>query len=121
MLFRAEFYESMKNALNPGGVVCTQGECLWLHLDLIVDVLSRCHKFFPTVQYAYTTIPTYPSGQIGFVMCTLDESANALRTPKRTPTDAQLDQMRYYNSRIHEAAFVLPTFAERKISTVRKN
>ena len=24
VLFRAEFYESMKNALNPGGIVCTQ-------------------------------------------------------------------------------------------------
>ncbi|DAZ97809.1 TPA: hypothetical protein N0F65_002479 [Lagenidium giganteum] len=121
VLFRKEFYENMKKSLAPGGVVCTQGECLWLHLDLIVEVLGRCQTIFPTIQYAYTTIPTYPSGQIGFVLCSLDESENMLTKPKREPSAEMLETLRYYNSKIHEAAFVLPTFAERKIRTVRKN
>ncbi|RLN94671.1 hypothetical protein BBJ28_00022052, partial [Nothophytophthora sp. Chile5] len=70
--------------------------------------------------YSYTTIPTYPSGQIGFIMCSLDESEGALATPKRTP-DAKMEQtLRYYNAKIHEASFVLPNFAERKIAAVRK-
>ncbi len=120
VLFRAEFYENMKKSLAPGGIVCTQGECLWLHLDLITEVLTRCHAFFPTVQYAYTTIPSYPSGQIGFIMCSLDDSAKALVTPKRVPTEKVADTLRYYNSKIHEAAFVLPNFAEKKIAPVRK-
>ncbi|TMW65038.1 hypothetical protein Poli38472_009205 [Pythium oligandrum] len=121
VLFRAEFYENMKNSLSPGGIVCTQGECLWLHLDLIAEVLTRCHAYFPTVQYAFTTIPTYPSGQIGFVMCSLDDSADALVKPKRVPSDEVAATLRYYNTRVHEAAFVLPTFAERKIAPVRKS
>jgi spermidine synthase len=121
VLFRQEFYEDMKKALTPSGVICTQGECLWLHLDLIVDVLSRCQGLFPTIQYAYTTIPTYPSGQIGFIMCSLDESEGAVATPKRTPSADMAQNLRYYSSKIHEAAFVLPAFAERKIATVRKN
>jgi hypothetical protein len=29
---------------------------------------SNCCKTFPTVEYAYTAIPTYPSGQIGFML-----------------------------------------------------
>ncbi|RLN91172.1 hypothetical protein BBJ28_00012037, partial [Nothophytophthora sp. Chile5] len=74
VLYRAEFYQSMKDSLAPNGIVCTQGECLWLHLDLIVDVMTRCQSIFPTINYSYTTIPTYPSGQIGFIMCSLDES-----------------------------------------------
>ncbi|RLN61069.1 hypothetical protein BBJ28_00007015 [Nothophytophthora sp. Chile5] len=120
VLYRAEFYQSMKDSLAPNGIVCTQGECLWLHLDLIVDVMSRCQSIFPTINYSYTTIPTYPSGQIGFIMCSLDESEGALATPKRTP-DAKMEQtLRYYNAKIHEASFVLPNFAERKIATVRK-
>ena len=27
-----------------------------------------CCDIFPTVEYAYTAIPTYPSGQIGFML-----------------------------------------------------
>ena len=34
-LFQKEFYEFMKLALRPGGIVCTQAECQWLHLDII--------------------------------------------------------------------------------------
>ncbi|CAH0474845.1 unnamed protein product [Peronospora belbahrii] len=120
VLYRAEFYENMKNSLSPDGIICTQGECLWLHLDLIVDVMQRCQNLFPSVNYSYTTIPTYPSGQIGFIMCSLDESEGVLTKPKRSP-DAKMEQtLRYYNPKIHEASFVLPSFAERKISTVRK-
>lgn len=44
------------------------GECMWLHLDLIHSVMSSCKKIFPVVKYAYTSIPTYPSGQIGHII-----------------------------------------------------
>jgi spermidine synthase len=120
VLYRAEFYENMKNSLSPDGIICTQGECLWLHLDLIVEVMQRCQSLFPTVNYSYTTIPTYPSGQIGFIMCSLDQSEGVLVTPKRTPDAKMAEALRYYNAKIHEASFVLPSFAERKIATVRK-
>ena len=40
-LFEPAFFKSMHNALAPGGIVCTQGECLWLHLDLIARVLGN--------------------------------------------------------------------------------
>ncbi|CAH0492495.1 unnamed protein product [Peronospora farinosa] len=120
VLYRAEFYENMKKSLSPDGIFCTQGECLWLHLDLIVDVMTRCQNLFSSVNYSYTTIPTYPSGQIGFIMCSLDDSEGVLIKPKRLP-DAKMEQtLRYYNPKIHEASFVLPNFAERKITTVRK-
>ena len=37
-LFHFDFFASMHNALAPEGVMCTQGECMWLHLDLIKNV-----------------------------------------------------------------------------------
>ena len=55
--------------MRPGAIMCNQGECIWLHLDLIGTVLRHCTTVFPSVDYAFTTIPTYPSGQIGFLMC----------------------------------------------------
>merc|ERR1712050_691798 len=68
-LFTASFYRSLRNAMKPGAIMCNQGECIWLHLELIGEVLSHCKEVFPSVDYAFTTIPTYPSGQIGFLMC----------------------------------------------------
>lgn len=75
-LYTSDFYTDMNNALRGNGIVCTQGECMWLHLDLIARVMRDAKGLYPTVDYAYTCIPTYPSGQIGFVL--------ASRNPDRT-------------------------------------
>jgi len=45
-----------------------QGECQWLHVDFIKEVMERAREIFPTVQYAYSTVPSYPSGQLGFIV-----------------------------------------------------
>lgn len=49
--------------------VALAGECQWLHLELIKEMRNFCKTLFPVVDYAYGTIPTYPSGQIGFMLC----------------------------------------------------
>jgi spermidine synthase len=71
-LFRKEFFESVAAALAPGGVMCNQGECQWLHLEIIAGLMTTCRGIFNSVRYAYTTLPTYPSGQIGFLLCTMN-------------------------------------------------
>ena len=38
------FFLDMHRALRPGGVICTQGECMWLHLDLIQQVAAMCRE-----------------------------------------------------------------------------
>lgn len=107
VLFQPEFFNSMKNAVNPtNGIICTQGECIWLHLDLIARVFGEVKTIFPLVNYAYTTIPTYPSGQIGFMIASQDPNAE-LAQPKRDPTEDMA--LRYYTKDIHRAAFVLPS------------
>lgn len=52
--------------------VWVAGECQWLHLELIKEMRNFCKTLFPVVEYAYGTIPTYPSGQIGFMLCSKD-------------------------------------------------
>lgn len=56
------FYDAMYRALKPGGVVCTQAESQWYHLDIIKSLAAMCHSVFQggSVQYGFTTIPTYP-------------------------------------------------------------
>lgn len=43
-------------------VLSPQAESLWLHLPIITELATMCHRVFEggSVQYAYTTIPTYP-------------------------------------------------------------
>jgi spermidine synthase len=82
----------------------------WLHLKFIKDLKKAYHEVFPIAEYAYTTVPTYPSGQIGFMVCSKDATRD-VKKPLRSISDDEEEKMfRYYNKKIHEASFLLPTF-----------
>ncbi|CAD6248326.1 unnamed protein product [Miscanthus lutarioriparius] len=69
-LVEKPFFETIARALRPGGVLCNQAESMWLHTHLIQDMLSICRETFKgSVRYAWTSVPTYPSGVIGFLLC----------------------------------------------------
>lgn len=103
-LFQKPYFQLLHDALTPGGHISTQGECLWLHLPLINELRKTTRELFPVAEYAFTTIPTYPSGQIGFVVCSKEANRN-IREPLRA-----VKSTRYYNAEVHKAAFVLPEF-----------
>ena len=113
VLFETPFYNAMHSSLRDGGIVCTQGECMWLHVDLIKPLVNSISKTFASVEYAYTTIPTYPSGQIGFIIAT--KGRGGCKKPARQPTEDVQKSLRYYTAELHEASFVLPAFAKRAI------
>jgi spermidine synthase len=137
VLFQTSFFQSMHDALSPTGILSTQGECQWLHLDLIERVLNECRGIFPKVKYAYTTIPTYPSGQIGHIIASNDVSLplngtsyyyhscslayhfiSLYAVPLHPIPSEMKETLRYYTSEIHSAAFVLPgTFIDNYQST----
>ncbi|TPX51782.1 spermidine synthase [Synchytrium endobioticum] len=108
-LFQESFFQLLKNALRPGGIVATQGECQWLHLNLIKSVLTRCRLIFPSVAYAYSSVPTYPSGQIGFILASLEKKDFKKPFRKFAP-EFEKEKLRYYHAEMHGAAFVLPQF-----------
>ena len=47
-------------------------ETIWLNLDLIKTMIGFCEELFPVVDYAQIAVPTYPSGQIGCLMCSIN-------------------------------------------------
>ncbi|ELT87970.1 hypothetical protein CAPTEDRAFT_156944 [Capitella teleta] len=114
VLFEKPYYQLMMEALRPGGIIASQGECLWLHLDLIRDMFKFCREIFPVVDYTTVSVPTYPSGQIGFMLCSLNPETN-FRKPVRTFTDEEIETLglKYYNTEMHAASFVLPHFAKK--------
>ncbi|WOO78372.1 Saccharopine dehydrogenase [NADP(+), L-glutamate-forming] [Vanrija pseudolonga] len=110
-LFEAPYFTLLERALKAGGHMSTQGECLWLHLPLINDLRLTTKKIFPVAEYAYTTIPTYPSGSIGFLVCSKEPTRDLTKALRTVP------DTKYYNSEIHSASFVLPEFGKVMIET----
>ena len=72
---------------------------------------------FPVAEYAYTTIPTYPSGQIGFMVCCKDASRNVREPLRQWDAAKEMELCRYYSADIHKAAFVLPNFAKKALES----
>lgn len=105
-LFQESYFALMKQALKPNGVICSQGGTYWTDLDHVKATMDHCRKQFPVVGYAITSVPSYPCGQIGFVIGSLDAGAE-LKVPQRIFNDQELDAMniRYYSVEIHRGAF----------------
>ena len=79
---------------------------MWLNLPTIRQLVETTRPFFPVVEYAFATVPTYPSGQIGFLVAS-KEAGDDLKTPLRAVSDT-----RYDDAEVHRAAFVLPRFCK---------
>uniref|UniRef100_A0A3B5KGY4 Spermidine synthase n=1 Tax=Takifugu rubripes TaxID=31033 RepID=A0A3B5KGY4_TAKRU len=120
-LFKESYFQLMKSALKDGGILCSQGECQWLHLELIKEMRSFCETLFPAVEYAYSTIPTYPSGQIGFMLCSKNPKTN-FKEPVKALSKEEIGTMdlKYYNPEIHRASFILPEFARKVLYSSRR-
>ncbi|GAB1193589.1 putrescine aminopropyltransferase [Aspergillus pseudonomiae] len=143
-LFQKPYFELLRDALREGGVITTQdeheanqitpqttrilresvwvsiftlaAENQWLHLSLITDLKKACKEVFPVAEYAYTTIPTYPSGQIGFMVCCKDATRNVREPVRKWSAEEEERLCRYYNQDIHRASFVLPNFARKALN-----
>lgn len=65
----------MKKSLRPGGIICSQVGSIWIKEDL--DTMARlsedCSSNFKKVTLAITSIPSYPTGNISFIMATDNE------------------------------------------------
>ncbi|XP_018497389.1 spermidine synthase [Galendromus occidentalis] len=116
VLYQDDYYASLNKILKPGGIVCCQGESLWFDREFIREVLGRCSKIFAKVDYSSIYIPTYPGGQIGFIMASNSEETD-FRRPITVFSDDESERMRlrYYSSEIHSASFVLPRFARKYV------
>ncbi|CAB9505868.1 Polyamine aminopropyltransferase [Seminavis robusta] len=112
-LFEPAFYEKMYNALAPEGIVCVQAESFWIHLDLISDLHACSNEIFSHAEYASTMVPTYPCGQIGFILAGKGTKSGTCRRPTRIPDFVQ--DLQWYNPQTHMAAFVLPTFVAKRL------
>lgn len=124
-LFRKAYYKLVHKKLKSNGVICCQAQSIWFELEFIAKLMDMNREIFAQVAYASCLTCTYPSGQIGFMLCAKrDKSMGDLREPTSEGI-ASLEeiekkglghhQLRYYSEAAHKAAFVLPKFAETRL------
>ncbi|RVX18575.1 Spermidine synthase 2 [Vitis vinifera] len=108
--------ESVARALRPGGVLSTQAESMWNKNFILEDIIADCRKIFKgSVNYAWTTVPVYSSGVVGFILCATEGPPVDFKHPIN-PIDAVPNHgvakgpPKFYNSEVHTAAFCLPSF-----------
>lgn len=116
-LFQEDYFSLMKQALKPNGIVCSQASTVWTDLPHVKQTLNHCRKQFPKVGYAVASVPTYPTGQIGFIIGSLDEN-QLFNKPNIVFDETKLGEMnmRYYSSEVHCGAFALPRFAKLELA-----
>ncbi|CAE8584470.1 unnamed protein product [Polarella glacialis] len=119
-LFSMEFYTNIHRILKPGGVICSQGESLWINDDLIATMVSDFGAPFESAEYASIQVPTYPSGQIGAFIARKavgDGSDHSCRNPRR-PVPENME-LRYYSPDMHAAAFAIPAFMDHRLAALK--
>ncbi|XP_043710493.1 spermine synthase-like [Telopea speciosissima] len=123
-LVERPFFETAARALRPGGVLCSMAESMWLHTHLIQDMISICRETFKgSVRYAWASVPTYPSGVIGFLICSTNgppvDFLNPINPIEKVEGAIKFRrELRFYNSEMHSAAFALPSFVRREVSVL---
>ncbi|RZC17115.1 Spermidine synthase, partial [Glycine soja] len=124
-LFESQFFELVSKALRPGGVLCIQAESIWFQSLDIEELLTKCRQTFKGSTYAWTTVPAYPSGVIGFLLCSTEGPYVDFRNPIN-PIDLETNliskqPLKFYNSEVHSAAFCLPSFAKSSFNSKAKS
>lgn len=62
----------MKNSLREGGIICSQAGSFWCNMDTSRSSYKNAKTVFGNAAYAYASVPSYPSGVIGFVLGSLN-------------------------------------------------
>ncbi len=112
ILFEKKFYDHSRGALKKNGILSVQAESFFLHPDKVKKIVRNIKDLFLYHGYAYSLIPTFTGGHVG--ICIGSDGYDPAR-PSRPISKKLQTGLRYYTPEIHEAAFVLPRFAEKLI------
>jgi len=105
-IFGESFYRDVRQALRPGGIAVGQAESCFIYPDLIRAMSRFLSTLFPVFAYYNTLVPTYTTGVIGFVFCSLGPDPRVTDPdPSRVEALGELD---FYTPALHRGSFALP-------------
>ncbi|GAA5140312.1 polyamine aminopropyltransferase [Thalassotalea piscium] len=118
-LFGEEFYQDVYNCLSDDGIVVSQGESSWYAIDIQRSLLTVLNRVFPKCfLYNFSNL-TYPGGLWCFTFASKKHHPINDFNEQRVK-DSGLT-FSYYNTRLHTAAFALPSFVISELSDLIDN
>ncbi|MFH0958848.1 MAG: polyamine aminopropyltransferase [Pseudomonadota bacterium] len=115
-LYELEFYQSVKKALKKGGAATFQTESPIMMSEVFGTTVRNLRSVFgdEKAQPYWCVIPSYPGAMWSFTICSVDKKDFTLPSPGLFQDFTE--NLQYYGSEIHHAAFVLPHFVHRLIA-----
>lgn len=113
-LFTGEFYQSVKKALRPNGIMVAQSESPWYEKDVLSRIQKNIFKGFDHI-YPYTgSVPTYPRGLWSWTLaCNFELDVNKPNIERFAKVK---DSMKYMTEGRLSYSFDLPPFVKDKYS-----
>ena len=111
VLFSSRFYEGCKNCLNEGGVFVAQNGVVFMQIEEVETTRRRLSPYFADQSFYCAAVPTYVCGNMTLAW---GSDNAALRQQDEATIEARFKasgmKTRYYNSKMHVAAFALPQY-----------
>ncbi|MGC8544769.1 polyamine aminopropyltransferase [Athalassotoga sp.] len=112
-LFTGEFYASCRDALREDGIMSVQAENPVYDSKEMERCFGEIKKAFSIVKPYVAFVPMYPSGF--WVFAYASKNTDPSFKGEESRIKALDGTLIYYNRKIHDAAFVIPTFLEKLI------
>lgn len=112
-LFGKTFYASCLRALGQNGLLIQQSESPLVHAESIIYPMHATMRDagFGASKTLFFPLPIYPTG---WWSATIAGKRNQIEFVRKTDAEKQAFTTDYYNSAIHEAAFVEPEFFKKR-------
>jgi len=111
VLFKAEFYQKVKEALREDGIMVAQTESPILQKDYFKNAVKEISKVFKNVGVYLAFIPTYPSGMWSF---TIASDTADIHNKSNIDRFKGIDT-KYFNLDIFNSLYTLPNFVKEMI------
>ncbi len=115
-LFNRQFYENAAAKLTSNGILITQSESPFYDGDIQKPMFENQRPLFKRLHLYLFSNMTYPGGLWSFGFASKSLCPVADLDPDRVSRSGI--PMRYYNSDVHRAAFMLPNFVREKLEPV---
>jgi len=120
-LYAPEHFENIYRILSDDGIFNFQAESIGIESDIqgILEWRKQALALgFDTANYGSITISSYPTGQIGFLLCQKSEIDSSTMNEIEKRYNQLLrngQETSYYHTKLQRSAFDLPLWAEKRI------
>jgi len=121
VLYEMDHFENIYRILSDQGVFSFQAECFGIASDLVGIVEWRKQAIetgFRSARYGSLTISSYPTGQIGYILCEKDPQSSLSKSEIQTRFDNITNSGQgttYYHPKLQSSSFDLPLWVEQRI------